>query len=172
MTRTRLAGACFSLAAGVLAYAATDQLPEWRPLFRDFGGGVTLRLTAKPFIANKHKLGWCDGDGYKYVCTIDGQPFFGTAGQPPVSQLDSAVFKYGSHTVHLDVSCMYDPWTKDNNTRLKMRKTTEGYRVSAELSDGDGGYYAEWLVIGDGSIRTTLGSTSEEEEPAEEEQRQ
>jgi hypothetical protein len=132
-------------------------------MFRDFGHGVTFELKSKAFEVSKHKLGWCGSGESKFVCTIDGRPFFGSAGGVPFAQLDSAVFRHGSHVVHLDVSCMFDPWTNGTNSGLSLSKTTEGYKVKGEFSDGEGGYYAEWLVIGDASLRTVLSSMSEDE---------
>src|SRR5882672_5239481 len=166
LSRAALAVVLF-LPASITAAVAAD--PEWSPQRHaviTLAEGVSLTFDVSPFRAAKHKIGWCSRQGQEYVCSIDGHPYFGSDGQQPYAQLDSAVFRYGDHSVHLDVSCMFNPWNVDPDGRsYKARKTEGGYIVSAEFSDGAGGYAAQWLVIGGGSVRTSLDS-GEEDEPA------
>ena len=136
-----------------------------RHLTLNFPDEVELTFEVSPFEADQHQVRWCTYKGWKHVCTIDGRPYFGSDGQIPYTTLDSLVLQYGSHTVHLDVSCMFNPWVGAANRSLyNVRKfTNEYYVVNAAFSDGAGAYVAEWRVQGSGSVRTHLREAFEDE---------
>jgi hypothetical protein len=94
----------------------------------------------------------------QYVISIDKRPVFGTDGEMPKTFLKKAILTIGTKKFELQVDGMYNPWFGDNVYEKKFKLKIEGlkYKVIAGFSDGAGGYGAEWIVIGQASMRTIL----------------
>jgi hypothetical protein len=123
--------------------------------------GLTLHLEREPFNLRMHAVKRCKVLGRSEVCLIDGRPVIGTDGDMPASKLSRAYVEVGGKTVALDVDCMYNPWFGDNPPPAQMfttKKAEAGFFVKGSFSDGAGSYVAQWLVVGDSSVRTVLSS--------------
>ncbi len=97
----------------------------------------------------------CRHEDWSGVCLIDGKPVFGTDGEVPRTRLDRATVQVKSRAVELDTSCMYDPWAgRPDPTSFSAAENEDGVLIT-------GSYFAQWLVVKSGSVRTVL-STDEE----------
>ena len=166
-TRTGFALLVAGVAIACSSHPITDESGLQKHKVFEFPGDVTLLVDVSPFREDQHRVRWCTLDGWKHVCTIDDRPYFGTIGTSlPQTQLDAAQFRYGSHEVNLEVSSMFDPWIGEPSPNaFSVEPENEGYTVKATLSDGDSTYEAEWWVVEEGSIRTTLRSSEENSAP-------
>ena len=125
-----------------------------------YDNGVTLTMTIDPFDAKSHKIKMC-GD---YVCLIDGKPFYGSDGTVPTHVLSRLVLAKKGNQIALDVSSMYDPMVNNETMKIHMSVQPYGadtYKVRGHFSDGAGAYLCQWLVVGEGSIRTHIGNAEE-----------
>ena len=158
MTRANIIAMALLLCPGGALPQAQPGPGLERRLVLDLSAGVKLRFEVSPFVQGQHKLSWCTTtNNPKHLCAIDGRPYFGSDGQVPYTQLDAAVLEYGTHAVRLDVSCMFNPWVGSANRSLySVEPADDGYLVRGAFSDGAGAYVADWLVVGDGSVRTEL----------------
>lgn len=125
----------------------------------DLGHGLTLRMSASPFDPKQHAIETCQREDSSAVCLIDGKPIFGADGEMPRSRLDKATVDLAGRKVELDTSCMYNPWVaspgKDSFTATP---TEDGFLVTGSFSDGAGSYFAQWLIVKGGSVRTVLST--------------
>jgi hypothetical protein len=122
---------------------------------------IILEMTAGPFDSAKHRITECELMGSKGVCLIDDKPVFGTDWTLPRSQLMKAAVKMGSRVVHLDVSCMFNPWAeKPDPQDFSAEKVYGGYFVHGNFSDAAGSYKAEWFIVESGSARTQLSAVA------------
>jgi hypothetical protein len=92
------------------------------------------------------------------VISIDHKLVFGTDGEVPRTYLKKATLTIGTKSYDLQVDGMYDPWLEDYFNEKVFSLNSEGpkYRIRGIFSDGAGSYAAEWVVYGQGSIRTIL----------------
>lgn len=121
------------------------------------GDGIALQLTIAPFDAKKHKIKKCQILDWYGVCLIDSRPVFGTDWELPRNQLIKATVKIGTNAINLDVSCMYNAWFGEPAPQaFVFEKVEGGFLIRGNFSDGAGSYEAEWLIIGDSSVRTKL----------------
>jgi hypothetical protein len=133
-----------------------------RQVALDLGHGIKLTMTASPFDPRKHSVERCQHEDWSGVCLIDGKPVFGTDGDVPRARLDRATVQVKSRVVELDTSCMYDPWVgRPDSTLFSAAENEDGILITGKFSDGAGSYFAQWLVVKGGSVRTVL-STDEE----------
>jgi len=110
-----------------------------------------------PFEKEKHNITSCKILDWSGVCLIDGKPAFGSDWGIPAFQLVHATLKLNEEAIELDVSCMFNPWfTKPRDIDFSIISVEGGYILHGEFSWGAGSYRAEWLVIGNSSIRTKL----------------
>jgi hypothetical protein len=94
------------------------------------------------------------------LISIDNKIVFGTDGEIPRTYLKKATLTIGTRTFDLQVDGMYNPWHEDYFNDKHFRLIMEGpiYKVIGGLSDGAGFYGVEWVVFGQGSIRTILSN--------------
>jgi hypothetical protein len=144
------------LAIALLSPAGCDTRPAGTPFEVPLGSGATLHLTAAPFDSAAHTLSRYPGAG---VYAIDGRPFFGSDASIPETVLTSAEFEAGGTRTPLDVRGMFNPWHEapaPHDFQVESYGIEGGWLVRGLFSDGAGSYAAEWLVVGDGSLRTVL----------------
>jgi hypothetical protein len=123
----------------------------------ELGRGLTLRMSASPFDPKGHVIERCRHDGDNPVCLIDGKPVFGTDGEMPRSRLDKAAVEVAGRKVDLDTSCMYNPWVaKPEKSSYSASPAEDGYLVTGSFSGGAGSYFAQWLIVIGGSVRTVI----------------
>ena len=113
-------------------------------------------LQAAPFDRTQHQLGEC---GPRWICTVDGLPFFGTDGDVPSSQLITLDVLLGDTRVALEVSGMFDPWIdRPVKEQFSLTRYAEGLWVlRGRFSDGAAAYHGQWLITKKGAIPTQLG---------------
>ena len=76
----------------------------------------------------------------------------------PRTILKKAILTIGTKTYDLQVDGMYNPWLDKYFNDKVFKLKTEGlkYIVTGRFSDGAGYYGVEWIINGQGSIRTIL----------------
>jgi hypothetical protein len=93
-----------------------------------------------------------------FVYAVDGAPIFGTDADLPRFKLHQVTLKMGAFEHALDVDHMYNPWFGEdiNPNLIHFFKDGTNHHLQVILSDGAGSYGAEWLIIGESSVRTIL----------------
>jgi hypothetical protein len=116
---------------------------------------VTLTLLQEPFDPKGQEIELSDK---KYVISINKKPVFGTDGEVPRTFLKKATLTIGTKNYNLQVDGMYNSWLDKyfNDKIIKLRTEEFKYIVTALFSDGAGTYGVEWVIVGQGSIRTIL----------------
>jgi hypothetical protein len=119
---------------------------------------ITLTFLKDTFDPKGKKIEISD----KVVISIDNKLVFGTDGEMPRTYLKKATLTIGTKNFDLQVDGMYNPWHEDffNDKVFKLKTEGAQYKVIGGFSDGAGYYGAEWIVFGQGCIRTIL--TNEE----------
>lgn len=94
----------------------------------------------------------------KVVISIDNKPVFGTDGEMPRTYLKKATVTISEKNYDLQVDGMYNPWHEDyfNGQGFKLKTGGAEYKITGFFSDGAGYYGVEWVVLGQGCIRTIL----------------
>lgn len=115
---------------------------------------VILTLTKDSFDPKGKKIEISD----KVVISIDNKLVFGTDGEMPRTYLKNATLTIGTKKYDLQVDGMYNPWHEDyfNNKVFKLRTEGDKYKIVGGFSDGAGYYGVEWVIQGQGCIRTIL----------------
>ncbi|MDH5394983.1 MAG: hypothetical protein OEW97_01810 [Gammaproteobacteria bacterium] len=135
-----------------------------RTLSFEYKGDIKVYLSITPFQKNDHEI---KGGKDKNSCLlIDNKPFFGSDFQIPKYQFQKFTVVVNGKPINLDVSGMYDPWNvyegkdymTENNIKI-LPYFKDAYLVRGQFSDGAGSYFSEWLIIGNGSIRTILSNS-------------
>jgi len=112
------------------------------------GEGISLSMTIGTFDPGAHKITKCKILDWEGICLIDGKPVFGTDWELPKNQLICAVFRVGSESIDLDVSCMYNPWFGSPRAEgFSSSKVEGGYIVRGSFSDGAGSYCSRYLFM-------------------------
>lgn len=115
---------------------------------------VVLTLERIPFNETAHTVSY-EGD---FPVAIDGTPIFGTDGDLPKFKLERAELTIGAARYQLQTDHMYNPWfgAGINPNLIYFYKDGSNYHLQVVCSDGAGTYGAEWMMVGDASIRTIL----------------
>lgn len=130
-----------------------------RQVTLELGHGLTLRMTASPFDPGQHSIERCRHEDWSGVCLIDGKPVFGTDGEMPRWRLDKATVDLAGRKIDLDTSCMYNPWAaRPEKGSYSASPVEVGFLVTGSFSDGAGAYYAQWLIVNGGSVRTVISN--------------
>lgn len=92
------------------------------------------------------------------VISIDNNLVFGTDGEMPTTFLKKGTLTIGAKNYDLQVDAMYNPWLDDffNDKVFKLIMEGPKYKIIGGFSDGAGYYGVEWVVFGQGCVRTIL----------------
>jgi hypothetical protein len=137
---------CFDLAA----------LPSnAREISVQLSKGLLLTATVRPFVANAHKLQYCEDE---VLCLVDGYAVFGTESAIPRTELTNLTLHTSTHAVRLEHRGMFNPWSPIEGEDLHVVVVGDslGYRIRGRFSDGAATYVAEWLVIKNRSVRVLI----------------
>ena len=118
--------------------------------------GVSITLAMAPFDPNAQAIAYCARD---VPCVIDNVPIFGTDGALPAVMVTRLVVSYGAHSAKLDHSGMFNAWSPFDDDRPHLtlvHRDADGLRLRGTFSDGSAAYVAEWLVLGNASVRTRI----------------
>ena len=122
----------------------------------DLGDGVSATLVMEPFDPEGRDIGICAND---VPCAIDGVPVFGADGALPTREVTSLRVSHGAHSADLDHRGMFNAWSPYDDDRPNIaviHRDADGLRLRGEFSDGSAAYVAEWLVLGNASVRTRI----------------
>ncbi len=122
----------------------------------DLGNGVTVTLAMAPFDPEAHDIVQCASGA---PCVIDGAPVFGTDGVLPTRTVTLLQVRYDAASVDLDHRGMFNAWSPFDDDRphlTVMYRDADGLRLRGSFSDGSAAYVAEWLILGDASVRTRI----------------
>lgn len=122
----------------------------------DLGNGVTVTLSMAAFEPDAHEIVQCASGA---PCVIDGAPIFGTDGALPTRAVTSLQVRYGATSVDLDHRGMFNAWSPFDDDRPHLTvifRDTDSLRLRGSFSDGSAAYVAEWLILGDASVRTRI----------------
>lgn len=144
--------------AGVLISLCPLPGAAGEPVVRhmDLGDGVAVTLVMEPFDPEGREIATCAN---AVPCAIDGVPVFGTDGALPTREVTSLHVDYGAHSAELDHSGMFNAWSPYDDDRPNVaviHRDADSLRLRGEFSDGSATYVAEWLVLGDASVRTRI----------------
>jgi hypothetical protein len=125
-----------------------------------FKKNISLYIEISDFDSTKHVISRKMIFDWSAIYKIDNQLIFGTDWGMPFTKLDKMVLKINKYKVKLDVSSMYNPWIGDTplQQQFKLTPTEGGYFLKGFFSDGAGAYVAEWKIINDLSVRTSISS--------------
>lgn len=126
-----------------------------------YDNDLTIKVYISAFDPNQHTIDSCTNQAL-YYCTIDNAPWFGCdAGfELPKYQLDSLIFSTKHSEVALDVSSMFNPTYNGiiDKSRFEIITYRDGYEIKGLFSEGDGKYWASWMIVNGKQIRTHLDS--------------
>jgi len=133
------------------------------PIEFTLDGGVAVQVVEKPFVASRHRIGYCESD-VRCPCKVDGKRPFGTPPcELPSSKLEKLVVKISGKAYRLETTNMFNAF-EGRELELKGAKlfTVDCKRtecvVKGAFSDGAGGYVAEWTIQGGKAKRTLLSA--------------
>jgi hypothetical protein len=127
-----------------------------QPLLINIKDVGTVEITIEKFSPQEHVVKKC-GD---YICFIDGNLAFGSDGNLPDHIITRMLFKRDSSKTMLDISGMFNPQINEDNKEFHITGSHywgDLYKIHAQLSDGAGAYFVEWVVSKEGSTRTHIG---------------
>jgi len=109
---------------------------------------ISLTVIKEPFIANKNKLKYKKiGDKTNesmFLAKINGKQIWGTDGEIPKYQYQKILLKIGNKVINLPCKNMYEPTLK--YTKVNVDSKTNTIYITADNSDGAGGYTVLWIV--------------------------
>jgi len=116
-----------------------------------------LNLYVEDFRPDKFKIDTCKINNFKGICRINNELVFGTDWEMPKYYLKKAHVIINKTKIILDVSSMFNPFFEEPQDKFFVLKKSEGgYILNALLSDGAGGYVAQWKIVNNTAIRTII----------------
>ncbi|MBL0128557.1 MAG: hypothetical protein IPP83_14130 [Flavobacteriales bacterium] len=131
------------------------------------GRGVRVQISQQPFDSLKAKIGYGSTDSYRFVCAINGAPFWGTDGDRPTRMLSGLSVTIDGGMVEIPRrawSDLYQPnlCFVDGNGKpycdCVVARSADNKRVYVHMSnsDGAGGYTVTWIFINGRYVRRVL----------------
>jgi len=139
----------------VLVYAiSASGFSQTDSLSIQLNDSIKLDLVREVFHKEKHSIKFLNDTDL----LIDNKIVFGTDGEMPKYYLKSAEISIKGQVIKLETQSIYNPWfrAKPNKNRYGMILDGTRLKVRGLFSDGAGSFGAEWLVLGEGSVRTIL----------------
>lgn len=152
-----VSGLFSALFSAVLIFIATHMTALGQTVQRmELGDGVSVTLAMVPFDPGARDIEFC---ARNVPCVVDGVPIFGTDGSLPTRSVTRLAVSYGSHSAELDHTGMFNAWSPYDDDRPHLtliHRDADGVRLRGTFSDGSAAYMAEWLVLGNASVRTRI----------------
>jgi len=104
---------------------------------------ITLEISKKQFDPKKNKLQY-EKDQNIFLEKINGKPIWGTDGEIPKFQYKQMLLQLGKIKIELPQENLFEPSLE--NARVYLDNNTKTIYITADNSDGAGGYTVLWII--------------------------